>query len=295
MNEVKKFLSSEQGIRASFVVATGVVQEMQSIQNTFPIASLAVGRAMVAAALMGSLQKKGQMVSLHFKGDGPLGLFLGEGSFDGEVRGYTQNPKLELEFSDKKLHLGPAIGQGLLTVVRTVSGQAPQRGSVEIQTGEVGDDVAYFLHQSDQIESIVNVGVKVNAYGKVEAAGGVLVEKLPNASSQVADLLLQNLQKVSSVSELIASGQGCEDLKQKFLKGINVIEVDHPYQLNYTCRCSKNRFEAALELFEIKDLEEMAQIEKGVEAKCEFCGRSYNLSHEAISSVLNSLKLQKMH
>ncbi|MCB0422111.1 MAG: Hsp33 family molecular chaperone HslO [Bdellovibrionales bacterium] len=294
-DEVRKYLSAKQGLRATFTVATHVVREMQSIQNTYPVASLAVGRSMVAAILLASVQKKGQVVSLHFKGDGPLDTFIGEATFEGEVRGYTKNPQLEVPLIDHKILVGPAIGKGTLTVVRTFGSDPAQKGSVEIQTGEVGDDVAYFLHKSDQIRSLVTLGVKVNAYGKVEAAGGVLIELMPDYDEAIVDLLMNNSLKVASISELIAAGGGALELKDLFLKDIEVHEIDHPHELTYTCRCSKARLIQAMELFPVEDLEDILRKGKEVEAKCEICGRVYEISLEKIEEIKNKVRKTTLH
>lgn len=294
-NEIRKYLSSKQGLRASFIIGTGVVQEMQSIQNTYPIASLAVGRAMMAAALVASVQKRGQVVSLHFQGDGPLNTFLGEATFEGDVRGYTKAPQLEMEFPDGRIQVGAAIGQGLLTVVRTFGSDPAQKGSVELQTGEVGDDVAYFLHKSDQIRSLVTLGVKVNPYGKVEAAGGALIELMPDFDESIVDTLIQNAEAVGSLSELIAGGASVEQLKDRFLKGIEVHEIDHPHELSYTCRCSQERLVKAMELFPLSEIDDILAKNESVDAKCEICGRAYEIPIETVQGIREKVHRQTLH
>ncbi|MDC0980239.1 Hsp33 family molecular chaperone HslO [Bdellovibrionales bacterium] len=295
VDEIRKYLAPKLGVRASFVIGSAVVQEMQSIQNTYPIATLAVGRAMMAASLMVSVQKRGQVVSLHFKGDGPLDTFLGEATFEGEVRGYAKNPKLEMAFPDGKVHVGQAVGEGMLTVVRTFGNEPPQKGSVELQTGEVGDDVAYFLHKSDQIRSLVTLGVKVNAYGKVEAAGGVLLELMPGADEGIVDLLIENSKSIGSLSERIERGASAKELKDLFLAGVAVHELDHPHKLSYSCRCSQERLVKAMELFPISEIEDIISKGELVEAKCEICGRSYEISIEEVEGVRNRVHRGSLH
>ena len=128
---------------------------------------------------MASHLKSNQLVSLYFRGDGPLEMFFAEADHEGHVRGYTPHPQLALPWEQGQLNVGTAIGKGLLTVVHSHPQQkAPQRGTVEIQTGEVAEDVAYYLFQSHQVKSLVSLGVMVNSYGMVQGAAGIIIELL---------------------------------------------------------------------------------------------------------------------
>lgn len=275
--------------RAAVVVATDVVREMQSIQNTYPIATMAVGRSMVAASLMASQLKSDQQVSLYFRGDGPLEMFFAEATHEGQVRGYTPQPQLELpneEFSVRK-----AIGNGLLSVVHSHPQQkSPQRGTVALQTGEVGEDIAFYLLQSHQVRSIVSLGVKVNPYGLVQGAGGVLIELMPGCPESTVAKLEENFSKAGSISENVADGRGALALLEPFISGLEVMELDHPHELVYQCRCSRERLARALVLLGESDVEEMVKKEEPAKAKCEFCGRHYEIEVSELSELLKKMR-----
>ncbi len=205
-------------------------------------------------------------------------MVFAEANYEGEVRGYTANPQLNLALKDNRLDLTGAIGKGTLTVVRTHGkSRAPYRGSVEIQTGEVGDDVAYYLQQSQQIRSIVSLGVKVNSFGQVQSAGGVLVELLPGADRLVETIIASRVNEAASLSETIEQGASNRELLELYLAGFQMQELEHPYVLSYACKCTEERFKRSLELLPLADLDDIIQKQESIKAKCEFCGREYEL------------------
>jgi molecular chaperone Hsp33 len=277
-SKITKYIENKAGVRATVVNATEAVSEMQKIQATYPIATMMVGRSMVAAALMAAQLKEDEVVSLYFRGNGPLEMVFAEANYEGGVRGYTTNPQLELELRDGRLDLTTAIGRGTLSVVRSNSANpTPYRGTVEIQTGEVGDDIAYYLQQSQQIRSVVSLGVKVNAFGKVQAAGGIIIELLPGAPDLVADLISARVNEAGSLSEALAGGAKNKDILDMYLHGFQCEELKHDYYLGYTCRCNSERLKRSLELLPLEDLDEIIAKGQPIQAKCEFCGRQYEL------------------
>ena len=280
LSKISKFIDSERGLRASAVNATEVVKHMQSIQNTLPVPTMLVGRSMVAATLLASQLKDGEVISLYFRGDGPIEMVFAEADFEGGVRGYTPQPQLNLPLKSGKLDLSSAIGQGFLNVVRSKTGShAPYRGSVEIQTGEVGEDVAYYLQQSEQRRSLVSLGVKINSFGQVLSAGGVIIELLPDADPELATVLTEQLAKAGSLSETVEKGATNQEIVNMYLPGFRLEELEHPYFLNYSCRCTRARLKRSLALLPVSDLDQIIERKEKVDAKCEFCGRSFSLSY----------------
>lgn len=290
--KIHKFIAKDLSFRAAVAIGTDVVREMQSIQNTFPIATMAVGRSMIAAALMASqLKGEDQQVSLYFRGDGPLEMFFAEATFGGHVRGYTSKPQLEMPISEDGGIVAPAIGKGILSVVHSRPQQkSPQKGTVSLQTGEVGDDVAFYLLQSQQVRSLVSLGVKVNAYGLVQGAGGVQIELMPGCSDEVIAQLEENIKKVKSLSDRVAEGLSARELLESFVLGLEVVELDHPHELTYQCRCSRERLAQALILLGETDVEDMIQKQESAKARCEFCGRPYEIEVSELSELLQRMK-----
>lgn len=293
---VYKYVAQDLTFRAAVVNATTVVKEMQKIQNTFPLSTMAVGRSMVAATLMAAQLKNKQQVSLYFRGNGPLEMFFAEATFEGEVRGYTPHPHMEMPAKVGALNIGAAIGKGLLTVVRTVPNQKQsQRGSVEIQSGEVGDDVAFYLLQSHQTRSVVSLGVKVNAYGLVESAGGIIIELMPGAPEELIKSLESNFAGRGSLSEHLAEGAQAKDICDLYLKGVPLMDLPHPHFLAYKCRCSKQRLAHALTLLGPLEVEKMIEDNEPAHAKCEFCGRTYQVEIDELQELLDKIRAGTLH
>lgn len=293
---IKRYMAQDLTFRASVVDATTAVQEMQSLQNTYPIATMGVGRSMVAAILLASHLKEDHMVSLYFRGNGPLEMVFAEASYEGEVRGYTPQPQLELPLINNHIDLSGALGRGFLTVVRSLPNQKqPHRGTVEIQTGEIGDDVAFYLQQSHQIPSVVALGVKVNPYGMVQSAGGIFVELMPGANEQLIKDLEQKVSTLPSISEALANGATHDEIKDLLLKNFSLTELGSPKPIVYKCRCSKERLERALMLLGVEEIEKILKKGDNAEARCEFCGRHYVLEPEELKHMILTLQKPDTH
>lgn len=284
---VHKFLTKDLTVRATSVIATQVVEEMRSIQNSYPISTVAVGRSMVASLLMAAHLKNKQELSVYLQGVGPLSRVFAEASFEGKVRGFSSAPQLESSETGEKILIGPAIGIGLLTITHHLptGGGTPHRGTVELKTGEVGDDIAYYLQQSHQIGAVVSLGVHVNAYGKVEAAGGVLIELMPGHSDDVLEKIEAQVPKVKSISSRILEGATAEDLIRDYLAGFELIELEHDHPIEYSCRCSRERAKRSVSLLGVDELDEIITSGETTEINCEFCGRHYSITIDEIKEI----------
>lgn len=288
---VHRFVSNDFTLRAACVNATDVVREMQQLQGTYPLATVAVGRTMVGALLMASQLKEGQQVGLYFKGSGALLGVYAEAHFEGQVRGFTPNPEYQPANYENGLSVKEAIGEGLLTVARHQPFQKqPFQGTVEIISGEIGDDIAHYLHQSQQIRSIVSLGVYLDTYGKVRAAGGILLEVMPGVEDEIVNKIEQNYKSVKeNVSKLILDGAKVEDLVAPYLAGIPYTELDHNFPLSYYCPCTKDRVTRALETFGMTELMDMINKNEKAEVICQICGRPYEVSVQEIGEIYNRL------
>ena len=289
-NRVHKFLTDELTVRASGVVATQVVEEMRSIQNSYPLGTVATGRALIGSLLMASHLKEGQQLSLYFQGNGPLGRVFAEANFEGQVRGYASNNQYNTPPTGDNLHVGAAIGIGLLTVTHHLpNSEVPHRGTVIIHTGEIGDDIAYYLQQSHQIPSVVALGVHLNEYGRVVAAGGVLIELMPGHSEETIAKIEKRVREAPSISKRILEGAKAEDLVRDYLQDFKLIELDHPYKTTYHCKCSYDRVLHSVQLLGLpeidKILEEQAAGHAPLEVSCEFCGRRYEIINEDLAGL----------
>lgn len=277
-------------MRAATVNATEVVREMQKLQTTFPLPTVAVGRAMVGAILMASQLKEGQQIGLYVRGQGPLSAVYAEAHFEGQVRGYTPNAHFEPATYDT-LNLKESIGGGTLTVTRHQPFQKqPFHGMVELVSGEIGDDIAYYLQQSQQIRSLVSLGVFLDSFGQVRAAGGVLIEVMPGVEDEIVEKIQANAENLpTSVSKLIMDGVPPNELVAPYLKGIPFEEIEHNHNVFYGCPCDRERVVRAIETMGLDELQDMINKKEKAEVTCQMCGRPYEVPVEELQVLRDRL------
>lgn len=294
---VHRFVTQDFTVRIASVNATEIVKHMQTLQDTYPLATVAIGRSMVGALLMASQLKDGQQVGLLFKGNGALGSVYAEASYNGQVRGYSPNPHYQPPHYENGLSLKEAMGNGTLSVARHQPFQkAPFHGTVEMVSGEIGEDIAHYLHQSHQIRSLVALGVYLDAYGKVHAAGGVLIEVMPGVDEIQVEKIMQNFEKNRpNVSQMLMDGQTPEDLIKPFLEGMKYEELDHPYPLEYFCPCTKERVMRALETLGASELQDMIDKSEEADVTCQICGKPYKVTVTEIKEIKESMYKDSLH
>src|SRR6056297_1467273 len=211
-------ITTNKEIRALAVKSTEVVREAQERHQTTPVATAALGRVITGALLTGSLVKSGDEIVLKIEGTGPAGKIVADANQVGEVRGYIQNPKLDLYQTDSgKLDVAKAVGAGELSLTKIMRMKEPYTGNVQLVSGEIGEDLTYYFTASEQIPSAVGLGVLVDKDLSVKAAGGFLIQLLPDASEETIQLLEDNLKNVKSVSALIERGMSPEDILDRIL------------------------------------------------------------------------------
>ena len=297
MANVQRFVTNDFTIRAAAIDATAVVIEMQKLHNSFPVATSGVGKAMVGALLLAAQLKDKQQIGLLFRGNGPLKSIYAEANFEGPVRAYTPNPQYQPISYEGGLKLSEALGHGTLTVARhTPFQKQPFNGMVELVSGEIGDDIAHYLHQSHQIRSIVALGIYLDQSGQVIKAGGVIIEVMPGVEETVVELLQSNADaKKPSVSKILRDGGLPTDLVQPYLEGIPYTQLEHPYEVIYHCPCSEERVMAALKVLGEADLQDMIDKNEKPEIICQMCGKPYYFKVEQVIEIRDQMHKESLH
>lgn len=295
--KVNRFVTNDFTVRIAAVDASEVVREMQSIQTSYPLATVGVGRAMVGALLMASTLKEGQEVGLFFKGNGPLGSIYAQANFEGQVRGYCPNPNYMAPQAEDAMLLGKALGFGQLTVARHQPFQRqPFQGTVEMNHGEIGEDLAHYLHQSHQIRSLVSLGVYLDTYGKVKSAGGLIIEVMPGVEESIVEKIHANVAKIKNpVSQMILDGAQPVDLVRPYMEGLPFTQIPHEHDISYHCPCTNDRVKGAMTVLGEQGLQEMIDEGKPAEVTCQMCGRQYQLSIKELSDLKEELRKGSMH
>ena len=283
-------VTREDALRAFVVKTTNLCEIARLRHKLSPMATAVLGRALTGAILLTSLLKHGtdQRVLLRIEGDGPVGLVVAEANAKGEVRGFVQNPDVPLfikeENGRKKFDIGKAVGKGTLTVVKDLGFGTPYESSVPLVSGEIAQDIAYYLLKSEQIPSAVSLGVLVSENGKVEAAGGFLAQPLPGASDEAIVKLEENVRALPPVSSLIKEGKRPEEIAELIFSGFTT-ELLALKELSFRCRCSKEVARGGLVAMPVEELRQLKE-EGGVSIRCNFCGEEYFFTPDEIEEVI---------
>lgn len=288
--------ATAEGIRIYAAVTTDLVAEGAQRHSCGALATAALGRTMTAALLMAANLKDKECITLKFNGDGPLGNVTADASSEGFVRGYVKHPDIELPLNNGKLAVGQGIGQGLLSVTRFTGVKEPFTGSCEIYNGEIAEDITRYLFQSEQTPSSVGLGVLIGTDGATQAAGGFIVQPLPDASEEAIGKLENNLKDLEPISSMVHEGLDGKAIIQRIMKGFEDIHFLTTTNLSFKCQCSKNRTEDILVTLSHDDL--TAMVEEGhAEVVCQFCGEKYQFNKEDLTIILHvsdELRRRKM-
>ncbi|MEL6440065.1 MAG: Hsp33 family molecular chaperone HslO [Cyanobacteria bacterium J06621_8] len=287
-------VAADGGIRAVGVISTDLTEEARHRHQLSYVATAALGRSMASSLLIASsMKKEDSRVNIHVKGDGPLGAILADAGLDGTVRGYVQNPQVELPPNSKgKLDVGKAVGHnGYLHVVRDVGYGQPYSSTVELISGEIGDDVAHYLVTSEQTPSALLVGVFVGEVG-VTAAGGILLQIMPKAArdESLIELLESRVSQLSGFTPLLREGKTLKEIMRQFLGDLDLFIFPESYPVRFHCGCSWERVLGALKMLGEAELQDMIEKDEGAEAICQFCGEVYQANKTQLSQLIAELR-----
>lgn len=273
---------------------TQIVKKAAEIHALSHTMTAVLGRALTATSIMGSLLKdKEHTLTLQLKGDGPGGSVVCVSDYSGNVRGYVQNPKVELPPNKfGKIDVGGAVGKGNLYIIKDLGLNEPYVGLSPIVSGEIAEDITEYYASSEQTPSVCALGVRVSEEHVCFAAGGFLLQLMPGADDATITALENNIKALKSVSALISEGLSGEEIGAKVLEGIE-FDVFDVIPIEYRCNCSHEKYEGALLSLGINDLEELAQDPNGIETVCHFCNSKYNFSSSEIKSMVSYLKSKK--
>ena len=268
-----------------------IVQTAHELHGLSKTMTAALGRALTAASLMGSLLKEeNQSITVRFCGDGPAGTICCVSDWRGNVRGYADNPQAELPPNAKgKLDVGGAVGKGPMHVLRDLGQEQPYVGVAQIVSGEIAEDITNYFASSEQTPSVCALGVLTNTDFSCRAAGGFLVQMLPFADPQTAERIEQNISGIHSVSRMVDSGMMPRDLIATVFDGLEYDLLDEA-DVGYVCTCSRERYGAALLSLGRKELDKLLREGEPVETCCSFCGKKYVFSPQEIRLMAENAK-----
>ncbi len=279
-------IAADDQIRAFAVDSTGICEYARQIHNNSPLASEALGRMLSAGLMMGQMLKSNEdKLTLQILGDGPMHHIIVTSGLYGTVRGYVSNPSVTNE-ENSPFDILKAIGPNAsLTVIRDMGLKEPYVSSINLQSGEIADDLTFYFVQSEQTPTSVRLGVLVDDSEKVQASGGFIIQLMPFTKPEVISKLQDNLQKIKTVTELFQEGKTIEEILNQALEGFDVRITDKK-SVSWGCNCSFERGKEVLSTLKDSDLTSMIEDGKNIEVNCDFCAKTYVYTPDDIRKIL---------
>lgn len=283
-------MSMDGFVKAVAIRSTETVRRAAEIQGTTPNATAAFGRALTAASMMGNTQKtENGSMTLQIRSDGPIGGMVCVSDPVGNVRGYVMEPKVPLrEKYPGKLDVGATVGSGTLTVIRDLQMKEPYVGSIQLVSGEIGDDITAYFAQSEQTPTACALGVLVDTDSSVKVAGGYLIQLLPGAPEETIDKLEAGIKRAGAVTPMLDAGLTPEDILGQVMGDLGVVFLETT-EVSYKCYCSRERVTAALISLGKKELAQIAAEGKDFPVECQFCDEIYSFTPADITELLEKV------
>ena len=291
MDRLVRAITTDGMVQAVAVSTRDLTERARNIHTTLPVATAALGRALAAASMMGNaLKVEDASLTLQIKGGGPLGTVLTVSDAQGNVRGYVQQPHVNLPLRpDGKLDVGSAVGSdGTLTVIKDLGMKEPYIGSVQLLGGEIAEDLAAYFVESEQIPTACALGVLVGTDQSVTSAGGYLIQLLPGAGEDIITKIEAGVQRVGSVSHALEGGLDGAGLLRAVLSDFD-LEILETHPVEYRCYCSRDRVTRALISMGREELSSLIQEQGQAELTCQFCDQIYRYSKEELEEILANM------
>lgn len=287
-DQIVRGMTADGFVKVVGITSRDIVERARQIHKTLPTATAALGRVLTAASMMGNMQKTEQgSLTLRFQGGGPLGTLLAVSDWQGNVRGYVENPQISLlEKYRGKLDVGAAVGaDGTLTVIRDLRMKDPYIGTVPLVSGEIAEDITSYFVQSEQIPTACALGVLVDTDQSVRAAGGYLIQMLPGAPDHIVDQLERSIAAVGNVTSVLDAGASAEELLRMLFVGMD-LRLLETEPVCYRCYCSRDRVASTLLSLGERELTDILAEGETVTVSCQFCDAEYAFTPDDIRELI---------
>lgn len=283
-DRIVKGITQDGHFKIAVVKTSDVVKEARKRHELSLLTTVLLGKTLTAAMLLASELKKEERIQLRLEGNGPVGLIVAEANSLGEIRGYVGNPEAELDYSDPDVTIGDGIGLGVLNFTKVLYNEAePRTSTIQLETGDINSDVAQFLAQSEQIPSAVILDIGIDEDGTLTEAGGILLQRLPDAPDGQIDMLQERLGSFPPVDQLLEKGEYIDEIMHSALSPIKVKELSRQ-PVDFFCRCSRERFMDALSMLNYNDLKDMEG--ESQEIVCHYCNNKEEISKNEIAKLI---------
>lgn len=287
MDKIIRATAAEGFVKMAVITARDTVERARVIHSCSPTATAALGRTLCGASLLGDMMKEEKAsLTIRINGGGPIGSVVAVSDSGGNVRGYVENPLVDLPLrSDGKLNVGGAVGRdGMFTVSRDIGLKEPYIGSTELISGEIAEDLTAYLIESEQVPSACALGVLVDTDRSVKAAGGFIVQLMPGADETLISKLEENIFLMDQLTTIL-SEDGTDAVFEQVLKGLEHHLVGEK-ELEYRCYCSRERVADAIRSVGREELESMIADGRDISVSCQFCDRRYSFTPQQLQEML---------
>lgn len=283
MGKIIRCITSDGLVSAICADTTDIVQTASDFHKTYPVMTAALGRLLTATSMMGdALKGENSSITVKIECDGQAGGLVCVSDNKGNVKGYAVNPMVDIPEKYKgKLDVGGAIGNGTLYVSKDIGMEYPYNGAIELVSGEIAEDIAAYFVESEQIPTVCALGVLINPDLTINSAGGFIIQMLPAAGDDTADLIEKGLKNLPSVTSMLSEGVDILEIVKRALCEFEV-EVLEQSEMHYKCDCSKERTDKVLKSIGKEELTRLADEQETTEVACHFCDKVYKYSSQEL-------------
>lgn len=287
MDKIIKSISKNGHFRAFVLDATETVRTAQERHQTWPTSTVALGRTLIAAQILGANEKGDEKITVKVLGDGALGAIVAVADSHGNVKGYVQNKDLDYKkASTGEVLVAPFVGNGFLVVIKDMGLKQPYSGKVDLITGEIGEDLAWYFLSSEQTPASVGLNVLLNENeDTVKVAGGFMLQALPDATEEEISLMEKNIKAMPSISTMLEDENALDVMLQSIYAGMDFTKLSET-GLAFECDCSKDRFRNGIKSLGNQTITEIIEEDHGAEVVCQFCGRKYEFSESELNDLI---------
>ena len=288
-DRIVKGLTEDGRFRIAVVKSTDVVKEARQRHNLSLLNTILLGRSLTGGMLLASNLKGEERINMRLEGNGPIGQLVVEATSNGEIRGYSIRPDVELNYEEVD-DIGEGLGLGVLSFSKVLYNEAqPITGTVELKKGDVNSDIAHYLMQSEQVPSAISLDVGIDEHGEITEAGGLLIQAMPGAEENVKGQLEDNVSTMLPLPVRLQQGEYIDEIMNSVMQPFQVKEMDR-YPVHFFCRCNPDRFKNALAMINMEELEAMQ--DEGQELVCHYCAERYRVTREEIRQIITDAKVR---
>ncbi len=287
MSTIKRAISADGSVVASAIDATALVSRIEEYHKPSAVVTAALGRLSIAASLMGyGLKHEDDALTLRIDGDGPIGGLVAVADSHGNVKCYADEYIVEIPLNAQgKLDVGGAVGQGTFSVIKDMGLKEPYVGTIPLVSGEIAEDIANYYATSEQIPTVLSLGVLVAPDLTVQHAGGFLIQLLPFADEACIPVLEKNLAAMPHFTQMLAEGMTAEDIVLRCLEGLEPNLLDEA-EVEYRCDCSRERTSRVLISIGKEELQSLSEQQDDIEVCCHFCNKKYVFTPDEILQMI---------